>query len=123
MNNDKLYNGEKHFPATGRIRAYAEFYGLTLKEACRRSGISDSTIRNSERKGSQLSLSLVEGFCNSMDIPLWVFCYPALVNPQRAILLTPLITALLTGPDLSLPAQQALIRELDKLLLLEKEAS
>ena len=107
MNIEKLKNENKHFPAAGRIREYAAFYGLTLDKTCKRSAISDSTIRNSERKDYQLSLSLVENFCKAMDIPLWVFFFPGLVNPQRAILLYPLISALLTSPDLSLPALQA----------------
>ncbi len=68
-----------------RVYALAREHGLSLYQLSRKSGVSYSTIRTTEKRGGQLKVDTIERICAALGISLSIFFAesPSPPDPSR----------------------------------------
>ena len=56
-----------------RVRELAAQRGMSLADLSRLCGVPYSTLRNTEKRGGQLTVATIEQVCRGLDIPLYRF--------------------------------------------------
>lgn len=57
----------------GRVYELARARGLSIAQLAQRSGISDSTIKMTKKRGGQLKIDTIERICQALGITLSEF--------------------------------------------------